>query len=75
MMMWNANERIDFHFAVQLDEAINSHNPCYIKSICRQQGSAGRYVRSLIGNDTWKKTQFVQAEVEIALEKGCRRIG
>ena len=29
----------------------------------------------LIGNDTYTKTEFVQAEVEAAFEKGCRLIG
>lgn len=29
----------------------------------------------LIGTDTWTKTEFVQAEVEVAIEKECRLIG
>ena len=36
MCAWKAHEHIDFDFAdFQLDEAINSKNPSYIKSVCR----------------------------------------
>jgi hypothetical protein len=36
MTAWKAHEHIDFNFAdFQLDEAINSKNPSYIKSVCR----------------------------------------
>jgi hypothetical protein len=76
MMMWNANEHIDFHFAdFQLDEAINSQTPSYIKSVCRNKIRRADTFILLIGNDTWKKTEFVQSEVEVAIEKGCRLIG
>lgn len=35
MMAWSANEHIDFIFKeFQLDEAINSQNPSYIRSVC-----------------------------------------
>lgn len=73
---WRANEHIDFNFAdFQIEEAIQSQDQYYIKSILR-----GRIRRSdtfilLIGTDTWQKTTFVKPEVEIALEKGCRLIG
>ena len=41
MQMWKANENIDFNFAdFQLDEAINSQNPYYIKSVCWKRSSA-----------------------------------
>jgi len=36
MCVWKAQEHIDLDFAdFQLDEAINSKNPLYIKSVCR----------------------------------------
>jgi hypothetical protein len=76
MMMWNANENIDFNFAdFQLDEAINSQNPSYIKGVLRNKIRRVDTFVLLIGNDTWQKTVFVQAEVEVAIEKGCRLIG
>jgi hypothetical protein len=76
MMMWNANEHIDFNFAdFQLDEAINSQNPSYIKGVLRNKIRRVDTFVLLIGNDTWRKTVFVQAEVEVAIEKGCRLIG
>jgi hypothetical protein len=35
MTAWKANENIDFNFAnFQLEEAINSGSPYYIKSVC-----------------------------------------
>ncbi len=76
MMMWNANEHIDFRFAdFQLDEAINSENPSYIKSVLRNKIRRVDTFTLLIGKDTYQKTVFVKAEVEIAIEKGCRLLG
>lgn len=76
MMMWNANEHIDFNFAdFQLDEAINSQNPSYIKGLLRNKIRRVDTFVLLVGNDTWQKTVFVKAEVEVAIEKGCRLIG
>jgi hypothetical protein len=76
MMMWNANENIDVEFAdFQLDEAINSQNPSYIKTVCERKIRRTDTFILLIGSDTWKKTEFVQAEVEVAIEKECRLIG
>lgn len=76
MMAWNANEHIDFNFKdFQLDEAINSKNPSYIKSVCKAKIRLTDTFILLIGNDTWTKTEFVQPEVEAAVEKGCRLIG
>jgi len=76
MMMWKANENIEFNFAdFQLDEAINSQNPSYIKGVLRNRIRRVDTFVLLIGNDTWQKTVFVKAEVEIAIEKGCRLIG
>ena len=76
MMMWNANENIDFNFAdFQLDEAINSQNPYYIKTVCEAKIRRADTFILLIGNDTFLKDIFVKAEVEVAIEKGCRLIG
>jgi hypothetical protein len=76
MCAWKAHEHIGFNFAdFQLDEAINSKNPSYIKSVCRKKIVRSDTFVLLIGIDTWKKTEFVQAEVEIAIEKECRLIG
>ncbi len=74
--MWNASERIDFNFKdFQLDEAVNSRRPSYIKAICAAKIRLTDTFILLIGNDTWRKTEFVQPEVEAAVEKGCRLIG
>jgi antiphage defense system Thoeris ThsB-like protein len=55
--MWNANENIDFNFAdFQLDEAINSQNPSYIKGVLRNKIRRVDTFVLLIGNDTWQKT-------------------
>ena len=76
MTAWKANENIDFDFAdFQLNDAIRSQNEYYIKSIC-----GGKIRRSdtfilLIGEDTYQKDNYVEAEIEAAVEKGCRLIG
>jgi hypothetical protein len=76
MTAWKAHEHIDFNFAdFQLDEAIRSNDPYYIKKICRAKIRRVDTFVLLIGNDTYTKTQFVQDEVEVAIEKGCRLIG
>ena len=76
MCAWKAHEYIDFNFAdFQLDEAINSLNPRYIKSVCRSKVHLTDTFVLLIGTDTFTKTVFVQDEVEAAVEKGCRMIG
>jgi hypothetical protein len=76
MCAWKAHEHIDFNFAdFQIDEAINSRNPSYIKSVCRGKIQKADTFVLLIGTDTWQKTEFVKAEVEVAIEKGCRLIG
>jgi MTH538 TIR-like domain (DUF1863) len=76
MCAWDAHEDIAFNFAdVQLDEAINSDNPSYIKSICRDQIRRASTFVLLIGTDTWTKADFVKYEVEVAIEKGCNLIG
>jgi hypothetical protein len=76
MCAWKAHEHIDFDFAdFQLDEAINSENPSYIKSVCRAKIRRADTFALLIGADTWRKTVFVKSEVEVAIEKGCRLIG
>ena len=76
MCAWKAHEHIDFNFAdFQLDEAINSQTPYYIKSVCNAKIQLSDTLVLLIGNDTYTKTVFVKAEVEAAVEKGCRMIG
>ena len=76
MCAWKAHEHIDFNFAdFQLDEAINSQTPYYIKSVCISKVRLTDTFVLLIGNDTYTKTVFVKAEVEAAAEKGCRMIG
>ena len=76
MCAWKAHEHIDFNFAdFQLDEAINSRTPYYIKSVCNAKVRLTDTFVLLIGNDTYTKNVFVKAEVEAAAEKGCRMIG
>lgn len=76
MCAWKAHEHINFNFAdFQLDEAINSQTPYYIKSVCTAKVRLTDTFVLLIGNDTYTKTVFVKAEVEAAVEKGCRMIG
>jgi hypothetical protein len=76
MCAWKAHQHIDFNFAdFQLDEAISSSNPWYIKSICRSKIRLTDTFVLLIGADTYTKTVYVKDEVETAVEKGCRMIG
>ena len=76
MCAWKAHEHIDFSFAdFQLDEAINSTRPGYIKAICARKIRRVDTFVLLIGNDTYTKTVFVKDEVETAVEKGCQMIG
>src|SRR6185436_19384262 len=76
MRAWKAHEHINFNFAdFQLDEAINSQTPYYIKSVCTAKIHLTDTFVLLIGNDTYTKTVFVKHEVEAAVEKGCRMIG
>lgn len=76
MCAWKAHEHIDFNFVdFQLDEAINSQRPNYIKSVCAAKIRRVDTFVLLIGSDTYTKTVFVKDEVETAVEKGCRLIG
>jgi hypothetical protein len=76
MCAWKAHEHMNFNFAdFQLDEAINSQRPYYIKSVCAAKIRRVDTFVLLIGNDTYTKTVFVKDEVECAVEKGCRMIG
>lgn len=76
MCAWKAHDHIDFNFAdFQLDEAINSQTPYYIKSVCAAKVRRADTFILLIGSDTYTKTVFVKNEVETAVEKGCRLIG
>src|SRR6185295_8283791 len=76
MCAWKAHKHIDFNFAdFQLDEALNSQTPFYIKSVCAAKVRRADTFVLLIGNDTHTKAVFVKDEVEVAVEKGCRLIG
>jgi hypothetical protein len=76
MEAWKAHEHIDFNFAnFQLDEAVESNDPYYIKKVCRNKVRKVDTFILLIGKDTYTKTVFVKDEVEVAVEKGCRLIG
>lgn len=76
MCAWKAHEHIDFNFAdFQLEEAISSETPYYIKSRCAEKIRRADTFVLLIGRDTYRKTIFVKDEVETAVEKGCRLIG
>ena len=76
MCAWKAHQHIAFNFAdFQLDEAINSQRPHYIKSVCAAKIRRADTFVLLIGADTYTKTVFVKDEVETAVEKGCRLIG
>lgn len=76
MCAWKAHEHINVDFAdFQLDEAINSQRPNYIKSVCAAKIRRVDTFILLIGNDTFTKTVFVKDEVETAVEKDCRLIG
>jgi len=57
MCAWKAHQYIDFNFAdFQLDEAINSQTPYYIKSRCAAKVRRADTFVLLIGNDTYTKT-------------------
>jgi hypothetical protein len=76
MMAWNASEHIEFNFKdFQLEEALNTTSPSRIKAECARKIRMTDTFILLIGEDTFTKTEFVQAEVEAATEKGCRLIG
>lgn len=76
MCAWKAHEHIDFNFAdFQLDEAIRSTDPYYIKKVCRAKVRRVDTFVLLIGRDTHTKTQFIKDEVDVAIEKGCRLVG
>jgi hypothetical protein len=76
MLAWKKNEHIDFNFAdCQLGQEINSESEAYIKRKCRERiDMAGTFI-ALIGQDTRNKHKYVNWEIEVALEKGCRIIG
>lgn len=74
MQMWKANENIDFNFAdFQLDEALNSQNPHYIKSVCRKKIIRSDTLIPLIGTDTWIKTQSYRRS-RSRIDKECRLV-
>jgi hypothetical protein len=76
MRAWKAHDHIAFNFAdFQLDEAINSQNPYYVKRVCAAMVRRVDTFILLIGNDIYTKTVFVKDEVKVAVENGCRLIG
>jgi hypothetical protein len=76
MTAWKANENIPFDFAdFQMDDAIKFQNEYYIKSVCASKVRRSDTFVLLIGNDTYTKDVYVKAEIEAAVEKGCRLIG
>jgi hypothetical protein len=76
MCAWKAHEHIDFNFAdFQLEEAVKSNSPYYIKSKCAAKIRRADTFVLLIGADTYTKTQFVEPAGEAAIEKRCRLIG
>jgi hypothetical protein len=73
---WKAHEHINFNFAdFQLEEAIKSQRPYYIKTVCAAKVRRADTFVLLIGGNTHTKITFVKDEVETAVEKGCRLIG
>lgn len=76
MRAWKAREHIDCNFAdFQLEEAIKSSNPYYIRSKCAAKIRRADSFVLLIGADTYTRTNFVKPEVEAAIDKGARLIG
>ena len=73
MCAWKRHEHINFNFAdFQLDEAINSKTPLYIKSVCAAKVRRADTFVLLIGNDTRTKTVFVKDEVEVVDREGLQ---
>ncbi len=76
MHLWAPNERIPFDFAdCQLRNETRTDDEDYIKSKVRQRLPKGAKYMLLIGENTKDKYQYVEWEVEVAIEKGCTLIG
>lgn len=72
MTMWQKNEHMPFNFYnCQLQWALRSEDPIYIKRRLKQRIALATKFILLIGRDTRFKTTYVQPEVESAVEKGC----
>jgi hypothetical protein len=72
MTMWQKNEHMPFNFYnCQLQWALRSEDPIYIKRRLKQRIALATKFILLIGKDTRFKTSYVQPEVEAAVEKGC----
>jgi hypothetical protein len=72
MKMWQKNEHIPFTFYnCQLQWALRSEDPVYIKRRFKKRIALATKFILLIGRDTKFKTTYVQPEVEAAVEKGC----
>jgi hypothetical protein len=70
--MWQKNEHMPFNFYnCQLEWALRSDDPAYIKRRLKKRIALATKFILLIGIDTRFKTTYVQPEVEAAVEKGC----
>jgi hypothetical protein len=70
--MWQKNEHMPFNFYnCQLEWALRSDDPTYIKRRLKKRIALATKFILLIGKDTRFKTTYVQPEVEAAVEKGC----
>ena len=70
--MWQKHEHMPFNFYnCQLEWALRSEDPAYIKRRFKQRIALATKFILLIGKDTRFKTTYVQPEVEAAVEKGC----
>jgi hypothetical protein len=70
--MWQKNEHMPFNFYnCQLEWALRSDDPAYIKRRLKKRIALATKFILLIGKDTRFKTTYVQPEVEAAVEKGC----
>jgi hypothetical protein len=72
ILMWQKNEHMPFNFYnCQLEWALRSEDPIYIKRRFKKRIALATKFILLIGKDTRFKTTYVQPEVEAAVEKGC----
>jgi len=75
MKVWKVSEHIDFNFTdCQLGSEINSENETYVKNKCRERINMAGTFAVLIGQDTRSKHKYVRWEIDVAIEKKCRRV-
>ena len=75
MKAWKKNKNMDFDFIdLQLNQAINSDNEQYIKSLIRNKITRSGTFIQIIGDNTKSKHKYVRWEAEVAIEKDCRLI-